>query len=169
MKLWEARKEAFTKAWDKGGVDCRVCERRVEVHRRSISPTMARCLFELRIMGGRSRYIDVKALAKRLRPLMKGITSNPVSDFSKLGFWGLIVERAERDDSKRASGLWMLTKKGERAILGEPLPRYCWELFSEPQEFSEEMRTIERACGDEWDYHKLVRTPCDDDADEDAA
>lgn len=136
--------------WKKGN-HCPCCDQLVKLYSRKINMVMAKTLISLyKISFDNEDYHHVSDF------MVHNVGTN---DFSKLRYWGLIVEQEkdETDTHKRTSGFWAITKKGRSFVRGEVLvPMYADTFNMESKRLSGEFVSIRQALGVRFDYAELM-------------
>ena len=97
------------------GRACPTCGDKLELDRRPLHKQMARGLAVCAVLGRNGVPVHVGKIAAILHERAVDFrTANPVSDFSKLRWWGFVVEAGERND-----GMWAITPKGRAFLLAQ--------------------------------------------------
>lgn len=137
--------------WEKG-VSCPCCGQMVKLYRRSLHHSMAVCLirlFKLTIQKGQN-YYHVNEY---------GADGTRGGDFAKLRYWGLIAEKEKgaNDVTKRTSGFWAITKKGNDFVRGLIKISQYIAIFDDKKvdEYGAEI-SIRECLGQKFDYRELM-------------
>ena len=131
MTFTEARDFVAHHKW-RGGCICPTCDQIAAVRPRSVSCMSALAMLATHALYDPETYPWVHVskmnawVRARLPETEKTQTdkesSNPTSDFAKLRFWDLLVERPpcdDDDDDKKRQGYWRLSAKGTAFVKGE--------------------------------------------------
>lgn len=146
METLEEAKQLLRDNW-KAGVECPCCSQNVKQYSRPLHTTMALTLIRLNNLG--EGYHHVKKI-------VKGISDTGTNDFSKLRYWGLIVEQ-KNDTEKRTSGSWAITHKGRQFVNGELAIQKNVLLYNKKSYGLEgEPVTIMEVLGNKFDYQELM-------------
>ncbi len=138
----------FIKLNSEKGTHCPCCGQFVKVYKRKFNTVMVRGLISLYKLGPGYHHV---------RDIIKGISSTGTNDFSKLRYYGLIQEQCNTDSTKRTSGNWKITPKGELFVLNKiSLPKYVFIYNANIEGFSEEFVTIEQALDNKFNYNELM-------------
>lgn len=150
----EAAREKLREAWRSNEqAECDCCHQSVKKYPRTIHSTMAFMLtrlyrYDQENPGG---YAHVGTL------MVKGQTAT--SDFSKLKFWGLVVEHGkdEEDSTRRTSGEWAITDKGRKFVRGEiTVPKIIY-MFNKKAHGTDGGEVGIRDClGNKFNYEELM-------------
>ena len=150
---WE-KKRVMEEAKDKGCI-CPVCDQFVKVYRRTITSAMANQLIHL------FKITDLDDKWVHTRELVMGQSS--IGDFSKLRFWGLIVEKPhdEGNKFKKTSGYWSITDAGKCFIAGiETVQSHVLVYNNKKLAFEGHEVNIIECLGDNFHYGNLMKGYC---------
>ena len=142
---------------EKGGCECPACGRHVELRPRKLNSSMAYAaiiMYNLRKKNGDpNRYFKMNEEIAKLK-----IPSSNV-EYSKLNYWGLAEQNPTNDNPKtKTSGLWRLTDKGIRFVMGEiSVPRHVFVYKNIVRKISDERTNISDSLGDKFDYNELIK------------
>ena len=115
----EARKQLFgdVDQWKKGQ-DCPCCDQFVKLYERPIHNVMALMLLKLYELDHADHKNGIRSPYHHVSEFM--VTISGTNDFSKLRYWGLVVEMKNDDnEKKRTSGCWAITEKGRQFVEGD--------------------------------------------------
>lgn len=158
VTLAQARQAYFNNLLD--GTTCPCCDRYGQKYKRSITSVMAVGLIALsRLDKGDGKWIDVKDVGALMRSSPRMKTTNPTSDFAKLSYWGLIIERAATaNDDQRSSGLWRITDKGRAFVKSATrVPKYAFVYNKQCLGLSGSDVSIRDALGTKFSYSALLQ------------
>lgn len=127
---------------------CPHCGRFTKVYNRKIHTSTALQLIELFKRGGNIDYVH----ASKLIP--KGVTGT--GDFTKAKYWGLI-EEAEPEGDKKASGSWKLTGLGVLFVKNEArIQKYAAIYDDTVLAVHGKLVSIEECVQEKFDYKDLM-------------
>lgn len=99
------------------GTTCQCCEQHAQRYRWSLYRTAVWMLVRLYRRGGTTLFVPSKVVKR----------AGDGGSCSHLKLWGLVEHEPERRPDGGKSGLWRVTARGERFLLGqEPIPKYVW-------------------------------------------
>jgi len=110
IAIVEAKVTTMREAKNKG-CKCPVCGQFVKIYKRSINSTMS-----LQLLKAFKKYDVGKSF--HITDIIEGGDGGGGGDFSKLRYWGLIVELENDNPKKKNSGRWIVTTNGELFIKG---------------------------------------------------
>lgn len=149
-----AEAKEYLREHAKKGVDCPVCNQRVQIYERLIYSSLALSLIRLYWLtreNPNKPYFHISDFT------IDGKTI--AGDFSKFRYWGLAVEKEKdaSDTTRRTSGYWAITEKGKDFLLGKiSVPKRAVIYNSRCLGFSEEKATIQEALGKDFNYQDLM-------------
>jgi len=153
----DARKMLFNdRELFRQGQHCPSCDQFVKLYRRQVTSTAAKMLWNLYRMDRFERDSGSSKIYHYVGDLV--VIATGTSDFSKLKYWGLVVEM-ENDDSgkKRTSGYYAITEKGKRFVDGdETISQYVLLYNSRSYGFEGKQVTYEQVVPKEWISKRLI-------------
>lgn len=127
------------------GVKCPCCTQRVAENPCTITYTMAQGL--LKLYKKPRVAIHIKEL---------GISTSGGA-FAQLSKWGLIASEKNYDKTKRTSGEWYITDKGERFVRGEiRVPKKIYIFNNKVRRESNELIDFRQAMRNQFDYSEVI-------------
>jgi hypothetical protein len=137
------------------GSHCPCCGQYCKVYRRKFTSEMAAWLIWMyrdyatltKWRYGCNHWVDVK------RYSLRG------GDYAKTAYWGLAERKPKdpEDTSKRTSGLWKPTVKGEHFVQQRiSIPSHAFVYNNEVKWFSDSKVDIVQALGNKFDYEELM-------------
>lgn len=151
MTIEEARKY-LRHNWN-DGCKCPACGQHVQLYDYKLFATSAFALIELYKLGNGYHHISEYAEA--------GKNKQRAPHFAELRFWGLIEASTNNDITRKASGYWKITAKGEQFVKGEiSVPSRILIFNNKFQGFSGKSTNIKisEALGNKFDYSELWRS-----------
>lgn len=141
------RQHAYAVRRHPAGIICGVCDRKSRVWHREITSVMAACLVvAIHNTTGPDNLITTAEVAQLMRRWYRA--TNPVSDWAKLRFWGLIERRGRR---------WHITDLGVRFARGERLVDR-WRLILNNAVIANKgpLVNVQDCLGKRFDLHRLL-------------
>jgi len=147
-------KQELRKQWrhtiEHDGGHCPVCDRWGKIYARGINKTMARSLIWLFFAKQEDGWVDVPSSAPKWL-----VRSNQLPT---LRWWGLVERRANDDPKNKHSGMWSVTKLGEKFVHGEiSIPEKVFTYNGEVEGSSDKFIFIHECFGDYFDYQEIMK------------
>jgi hypothetical protein len=139
---------AWREAIEGDGGHCPCCDRWGKIYPRSLNVTMARSLIWLAHHSANWDWVDVPKSAPRWL-----VRSNQLPT---LRWWGLVERHGNDDPTKRHSGLWRVTERGDLFAQNRlQVPKKVYTYNADVKSFSDELITI-RDCVESFDYSAVM-------------
>lgn len=144
-------REAEARLKDGDITSCPCCDKVLKIYKRSIHSAMAIALIRAYKMVGVERPFH--------REILETDHRIGCNDFVKLAHWGLIreVPKDPKDTSKKNSGRWVITKKGEAFVHDNILvAKYCLIYNTQILGWDGNAVGIRECLGKNFNYNKLM-------------
>ena len=129
------------------GANCPCCTQFVKQWKHSVNASIASTLIKLYNLGKEKEWVHVPT---EINPKNGGM-------FSIAQVWDLIEPKLNDDTSKRSSGLWRLTKKGEDFVLNKiKIQKYAHIYEGKAYKFDGGVFSIQDALGKKFNYEELL-------------
>lgn len=136
------------------GATCPCCGQLVKRYSRPFHATMALTLIRLyQLCSKENDYYHVKQI-------VRGISDTGTNDFSKLRYYGLVIEKPKdaNDTKTRTSGFWTITDKGRDFVEGRiSVPQRLVLYNKKSLGFEGKEIFIKQALGEKFDYDQLMK------------
>lgn len=136
------------------GTLCPVCGRLAKRYRRPLNASLGRFLALLaETSAGRpDGWVHVD------REMIQATDGHVARDYSVLRYFDLIEPKPnDEDPRKRTSGVWRLTGKGRRFLLGQiRVPRAVFVFADRREGMTDDSTNIEELMGEGFDYQRLM-------------
>ena len=141
-----AEAKEFLKNNYREGTKCPCCGQRVALNPITITYTMAQGLLTL---------YNKPRVPIHVRELN---ISSSGGAFAQLSKWGLIVSENNDDETKRTSGKWYITDKGEQFVRGEiTIPKKAFVYNNKVREWSSEKIDFRQAMKGRFNYSEVIQ------------
>jgi hypothetical protein len=130
------------------GTKCPCCYQRVALNPCSITTTMALGLLNLfKLTRDNNEPVHVKDLN----------ISSSGGAFAQLSKWGLIASYVNHDKTKRTSGFWYITQKGEQFVTGQiKVPKKAYIYNNEVKAWDNITVDFKEAIKNNFDYSEVI-------------